>query len=242
MNILRLSVALLLASSASMSLAQTPVPAKEQAPGSAEPLIVDVHSSPYRSSIFYRANIGDRRFDMRDATILEMLALAYNRDRDTILGGPAWIDFNRFDVSAVIPSLKPATLGKGPADPANAPANPPANPYDQIRPALQRVLAERFHLTFHMDTRPLPGYTMTVAKEGAKLAEAKNPAAANNCQYAQDKATPGQGTLTCTSETMAEFLASYGGAYPHPVIDRTGLKKSYDFTLKLAFGPVQSRE
>jgi uncharacterized protein (TIGR03435 family) len=100
---------------------------------------------------------------------------------------------------------------------------------------LQRVLAERFHLKYHMEDRPLPGYVMTVAKEGAKLAEAKDPTAANNCKSVQDKATQGQGVLTCTSVTMAQFLSMFGGLYPHPVIDRTGLKKSYDFTLRLAF-------
>ncbi|HUD23513.1 MAG TPA: hypothetical protein VMQ60_11770, partial [Acidobacteriaceae bacterium] len=64
MEILRVAVALLLASSASMLLAQTPVPAKGQAsPVSTEPLIADVHPSPYRSTINYSINIGDQRFD-----------------------------------------------------------------------------------------------------------------------------------------------------------------------------------
>jgi uncharacterized protein (TIGR03435 family) len=248
MKILRVAVALLLASSASVLLAQTPVTAKDQAPpGSAGPLIVDVHPSPYlstnyyayRSTYYYNSiNIGDQRFDMRDATLLEMLALAYNREDDAILGGPSWIDFNRFDVSAMVPSLKPATLSRGPVDPAN----PPTNPYDQIRPVLKRVLAERFHLTYHMEDRPLPGYVATVGKDGAKLTEAKVPDALNNCQGAQDKANPGQYSVACTSETIAQFLSMYGRIFPHPVIDHTGLKKSYDFTLKLAFGQLPTQD
>jgi len=240
MTILRLSVALLLASSASMSLAQTPVPAKEQAPGSAEPLIVDVHSSPYRSSIFYRANIGDRRFDMRDATLLDMITLAYKREDDAVIGGPSWIDFDRFDLAAKISSLKLPSFSTNPAN-SQAPQNP-QDPYEQIRPVLQRVLAERFHLTFHMEDRPLPGYVMTVAKDGAKLAEAKAPDAPNNCQSAQDKATPGQFSITCTSETITQFLSMFGGVFPHPVIDRTGLKKSYDFTLKFSFDQIRTQD
>jgi uncharacterized protein (TIGR03435 family) len=248
MKILRFAVALLLASSASMLLAQTPAPAKDPAPpASTGPLIVDVHPSPYLSTNFYAyrskyyynsINIGDQRFDMRDATILEMLSLAYKREDDAILGGPAWIDFNRFDVAAMVPSLKPVTLSRGPVDPAN----PPANPYDQIRPVLKRVLAERFHLTYHMEDRPLPGYVATVGKDGAKLTEAKVPDAPNNCQSAQDKATPGQYSVTCTSETIVQFLSMYGGVFPHPVIDRTGLKKSYDFTLKLAYGQLRTQD
>jgi uncharacterized protein (TIGR03435 family) len=56
---------------------------------------------------------------------------------------------------------------------------------------LKQVLAERFHLTYHTEDRPLPGYIVTVAKEGAKLADAKDPTAAADCPVAEDKATPG---------------------------------------------------
>jgi uncharacterized protein (TIGR03435 family) len=246
MKILRLAVALLLTSSASMLFAQTPVPAKDQAPpASTEPLIVDVHSSPYRGVIWYRTNIGNQRFDMRDASILDIISLAYDRENGAIVGGPTWIDFDRFDVIAKISSLKaqrPDSNQANQANPAN-PANPPnpQNPYDQIRPVLKQVLAERFHLTYHTEDRSLPGYIVTVAKEGAKLAEAKDPTAAGDCQVAPDKATPGQYVLTCTSETMEQFLKFFG-VLPHPPIDHTGLKKSYDFTLKLAFGQLQTRD
>jgi uncharacterized protein (TIGR03435 family) len=247
MNVFRLASALLLAPSAAILLAQPAAPAKDAPPPAAGPLIVDVHPSPYlstnyyayRSTYYYNSiNIGDQRFDMRDATILEILSLAYDREDDAILGGPPWIDFNRFDIAAMVPSLKPVTLSRGPVDPAN----PPANPYDQIRPVLKRVLAERFHLAYHMEDRPLPGYIAAVGKDGAKLTEAKAPDAPNNCEGAQDKSNPGQYSINCTSETIAQFLSMYGGVFPHPVIDHTGLKKSYDFTLRLAFGQIHTRD
>jgi uncharacterized protein (TIGR03435 family) len=211
---------------------------------STEPLIVDVHTSPYRSSISYRANIGDQRFDMRDATILNMITLAYNRESDAVIGGPSWIDFNRFDLAAKISSLKLPSFSPDPTNSANSPVSPtpPANPYDQIRPVLKRVLAERFHLTYHTEDRPLPGYVMTVAKDGVKLAEAKAPDAPNKCQSAQDKATPGQFSVSCTSVTMTQFVSMFGGVFPHPVIDHTGLTKSYDFTFKLAYDQVRTRD
>jgi hypothetical protein len=40
---------------------------------------------------------------------------------------------------------------------------------------------------------------------------------------------------------MEQFLKLFG-ILPHPAIDHTGLKKSYDFTLKLAFGQLQTRD
>jgi uncharacterized protein (TIGR03435 family) len=239
MEILRVAVALLLASSASMLLAQTPVPAKGQAsPVSTEPLIADVHPSPYRSTISSSTNIGDQRFDMRDATLLDIISAAYHRQDNDILGGPSWIGFDRFDVSAKLSSLNLPGFSAGRAVPQNQ-----ENPYDQIRPVLQSVLAERFHLKYHMGDRPQPGYVVTVAKDGAKLDEAKDPAAAGNCHVAQDEPNPGQESLTCTSETITQFLSRYGGMYfPQPVIDHTGLKKSYDFTLEFALGQAHTQD
>src|ERR1035437_800719 len=237
MKILRMAVALLLAPSASILLAQTPAPAKDAPPPATEPLVVHVHPSPYRATVYYRMNLGHQRFDMRDATILDLISFAYNREDAAILAGPTWIDFDHFDIVASVPSLKPPSLKPDPADAAG----PPPNPYDQVRPMIKRTLEERFHLKYHTEQRPLPGYVMTVAKDAAKLAEPKAPTAPPECHSAQDKATPGQAILTCTSETITQFLSSFGGIYPHPVIDRTGLTKSYDFTLRFVFTDLRTR-
>ena len=64
--------------------------------------MVDVHASPYRPATYSSANIGNQRFDMRDATLLDMISLAYDREDDASLGGPTWIGFDRFDVVAKI--------------------------------------------------------------------------------------------------------------------------------------------
>jgi uncharacterized protein (TIGR03435 family) len=247
MKILRLAAALLLAHSASILLAQRPVPAKDPAqPAPSEPLVVDVHASPYSPKIVYKTNISNQRFDMRNATIFDMIEFAYglgeqddDRENAAIVGGPPWIDFDRFDVSAKIPSLKSPTLHADPTDPAN----PLEDPNDQMRPVVRRVLAERFHLKYHTEGRPLPGFIVTVAKDGPKLAEAKEPTAANECHGERDKANPVQYKLTCTSETVGQFVSTLDQAFSHPIMDRTGLTKPYDFALKLVLGPeVHTRD
>src|ERR1700678_3000608 len=127
MKILRIAAAVLLAPSASILLAQTPIPAKNQSPAPpTEPLIVDVHPAPYRPKIVYKTNISNQRFDMRNATIFDMIEFAYalgeqddDRENAAIVGGPSWIDFDRFDISAMIPSLKLPTQHDGSADSAN---------------------------------------------------------------------------------------------------------------------------
>ena len=217
---------------------QAQTAAKDALPPAAGPLIVDVHPSPYRATIFYRMNLGHQRFDMRDATLLDLIVFAYGREPAAILGGPSWIDFDHFDLIASVPSLNASVPTPGPIDPAT----PRLNPYDPMRPLVQQILEQRFHLKYRTEQRPLPGYTMTVAKEGSKLVEAKDPAAPPSCKPAQDKATPGQATVTCSSQTIKQLLASFSGVYPHPVIDRTGLSKSYDFTLHLVYANMRARD
>jgi hypothetical protein len=91
MKTFRLFVVLLLLPSASMIPAQTPVPAKNQAaPATASgPLIVDVHPAPFRNTIRFNTNISNQRFDMRDATLLDLIGMAWSRRTDTVLGGPS---------------------------------------------------------------------------------------------------------------------------------------------------------
>jgi uncharacterized protein (TIGR03435 family) len=240
MKILRLASVLLLISRTTILLAQTPAAINKPAtPVTADPLIVDVHPAPYRRAIIFHTNIGGQRFDMRGATIFEMIEFAYNlgeqdddRENSAIIGGPTWIDWDRFDITAMLPSLR------APAQNASA-----QNPTAQFRLILQRVLAERFHLKFHTEDRPQPGFIVTVAKDGPKLAEAKAPDAEGDCQGARDKTDPTQLTLTCTSETMAQFIAARDQDFSHPIVDRTNLTKPYDFTLKLSLGPdVHTRD
>jgi uncharacterized protein (TIGR03435 family) len=116
------------------------------------------------------------------------------------------------------------------------------NPMDLVRPVLKEVLTQRFHLTFHTEDRPLPGFLLTVSKGGLKMTETKQPSDSPNCHSAQDKDTPGQYSISCTSMSMAQFLTYYGGIYQHAVIDKTGLTKSYDFTFKLKLTDFRTRD
>jgi len=247
MKTLRPAVALLLLCSALMLAAQTPAPATDAgAKAAMEALVVDVHSAPYRAGIYDTSNISDQRYDLRNATMLDLIAIAYDRERDdaTILGGPTWIELDRFDLVAKIDSLKaPKSNPVMNANPsATTPDNREANPYDNIRPVLKEVLARRFHLTYHMEDKLLPGYVLTVAKGGVKMTETKEPSDSPSCRSAEDKDTPGQYVISCTSMTMAQFVTSYGGIYSHRVIDKTGLTKSYDFTCKMKFGELRTRD
>ena len=247
MKIVYIAAAFLLGSTASIVLAQTPASGKGQEPsGSTGPLVVDVHASPYRPATYSSTNISNQRFDMHDATLLDMITLAWDRREETVLGGPPWIGFYRFDLAARIDSLKapksnPVTNASERAG-TTGPGNGEADPYEKIRPVLKEVLTERFHLMYHTEDKPLPGYTVTVAKSGIKMTETKEPSDSPNCRSAQDKDTPGLYAIACTSMTMEQFVSGFGGAYPHRVVDKTGLTKAYDFTLKMKFGEMRTQD
>jgi uncharacterized protein (TIGR03435 family) len=206
---------------------------------------VDVHPSPFRNKINSSTNFSNQRFDLRDATLLDIIATAWDRRSETVLGGPSWIDFYRFDLAGKIDSLKAPKANPN----ANSSLNPveessrnqEADPYSLIRPVLQNILAQRFHLTYHTENRPLPGYVMTQAKGGAKLTEAKDATAAMNCREEMVKDTPGAYSITCTSVPIGRFMVMFGGAFPHQVENQTGLKKSYDFTLTINENDVRTQ-
>jgi uncharacterized protein (TIGR03435 family) len=245
MTSLRITVALLLAGSASIVLAQRPVAAINPVqPGASGHLVADVHVAPYRPSINYTVTSGHGRVDIRNATLVNLIDYAHGIEDDdgredlSITGGPTWLDFDRFDAAALVPSLQPAIPDTG--QPTFGMYAPLTN--GTVRPVVERILEERFHLKYHNEDRPLPGYVVTVAKDGAKLAEAKAPTEPGGCQAAREKDDPGRVTTTCTSETIGQFLKLIGGTFRHPLLDRTGLTKPYDFVLRFTSEQLSTRQ
>ncbi len=245
MKILQVVAVLVLAGSGSVVFAQTAAPAKDAVgAGGAGPLVADVRVAPYRPSINYTVTEGHRRVELRNATLVNLIDYAHGIEDDdgredaTIVGGPSWLDFDRFDVAALVPSLEPAIPDTGqPNFGMYAPGTNAA-----VRPVVERILEERFHLKYHNEDRPLPGYVVTVAKDGAKLAEAKDPTEPGGCVAAREKDNPGRVTTTCTAETMGQFLTLIGGTFRHPLLDRTGLTKAYDFTLRFSMEQLSTRQ
>lgn len=135
---------------------------------------------------------------------------------ESIKGGPDWVMFGdaRFNIEAKA------------EDPAKTTR-------EQLLRMLQALLAERFQLKFHRETVDRPGFAMVVAKNGPKLNEAKGDrAAAVFGGKAQVKPIPGQPiSLTARKYSMTMLAGLLSRIGPGPVIDKTGLRGDYDFTL-----------
>ncbi len=87
------------------------------------------------------------RFRATNAELSMLTMRAYGIQYDQ-LKGPAWMDTTQFDVEANVP---------------------PGTTAEQFRKMLQNLLAERFRIQVHHETRVVAGYELTVAKNGPKL-------------------------------------------------------------------------
>jgi uncharacterized protein (TIGR03435 family) len=150
------------------------------------------------------------RFELRGVTMLRLIMTAYGVEEDRVMGGPSWLDVDRFDIIAKAPSsLSEATL----------------------QPMLQALLADRFKLAIRNEDRPMPVYALTPGKRNPRLKEAT--AGDGDCKMAL---VDGQRTYTCHGVTMASLAERLPAAAPayfdRPVVDRTGLTGAYDFTLQ----------
>ena len=180
--------------------------------------LADVHPSarttnqnPFMSGGVLRGG----RYDLRRASMVQLISTAYGVDADKVLGGPNWLELDRFDVVA------------------RAPAN--TSP-ETIKLMLQALLSDRFNLVVRKDNRALPAFVLTVGKGKPKLKEAEG-SGATGCQAVPEKTEPGVlphfGILQCHQETMEAFARVLSGmGLTAPVVDSTGLKGSWDLDLK----------
>lgn len=151
-----------------------------------------------------------RRFVLKNYPLRDMVAFAYGLHRDQVLNGPDWMK-DRFDVNG-IPDVE--------GDPS----------VKQMQIMVQKLLVDRFGLKFHREQKELPMYAITVAKTGVKMPVSKKPEAEGPDFNVNGGAH--RRVLNCTNTTMDEFALGLQSFFlEKPVVDQTGLKGRYDFTL-----------
>ena len=157
-----------------------------------------------------------------------------------IAGGPDWIGTDKFDIVATTPGE----------------TQPP-----QMRLMIQRMLAERFQLAAHWESREMPVYLLTRARADGALGAGMRVTTDEECAASRGipmtppepgKPAPpppcgsiqfGPGVMIARGapmEWLAQALASVPvvSGFDRPVLDRTGVTGNYGFTLK--FAPAQA--
>jgi uncharacterized protein (TIGR03435 family) len=158
------------------------------------------------------------RFSARNLTFKQLLPNAYGMQDYQISGGPGWITSEGFDIEA------------------RAAAGPGDLPREQVREMVQSLLADRFHLALHRETRQLPIYALVIGntggKTGPKLQAADGSAAPDRGQK--------MGQLSTQRMSMTALANILTFDLKRPVRDETGLKADFAFTLEWARGLGES--
>jgi uncharacterized protein (TIGR03435 family) len=144
---------------------------------------------------------------------------AYEIAGPQILGIPPVLDSVTFDIQAKIdPAVyeKMKTLSRDQF-------------HQQFEQMIRQLLADRFKLAVHPETRQLPVYALVVAQNGPKLQPAKDPDAGTSLSSRRGQLT----AKGVSSAQLAEkFTRSLSDELGRIVIDKTGLTGRYDLTLK----------
>jgi uncharacterized protein (TIGR03435 family) len=171
-------------------------------------------------------------FIATNAPLEALIQVAYGLQRNQIiLNAPAWFTSERYDIDARMDTAVADALQKLSLDDRKL----------ARQRMLQGLLADRFKLTVHRETKELPIYSLLIAKNGPKLTETKpDPNAPVLPGPANSRGGPsirssrnGKGPMTktalhCSTSDLASVLSSEVG---RTVVDKTGLTERYDFTL-----------
>jgi uncharacterized protein (TIGR03435 family) len=146
---------------------------------------------------------GIGRFSASHVTLALLLQLAYGIEDNQIANKPEWLETNLYDVAA-----KPEDGIK--------------LSREELRPRLQSLLQQRFHLVAHMEMRASRGYALVVAPGGPHLTPTKGD------HFAGWRINVSSGQMRGENWTMAQLARNLTSAAGFPVVDRTGLAGSYD--------------
>ena len=179
------------------------------------------------------------RFMATNVTVKQLITNAYNLRSFQVTGGPSWLDTDRFDLMATVGhEIKPTATGPPP----------------EVIQMVKNLLADRFKLVAHTETREMPVYNLVLARSDGKLGPKMRPAevdcAALMARGGPPPTTPpGQmppcstrisgGTLTGRGGAIAQIARTFAGlpSIGRLVVDKTGLTGSFDIDLEWTENP-----
>jgi uncharacterized protein (TIGR03435 family) len=143
------------------------------------------------------------RVILNNATLRYAILLAFRIEEYQLVGGPKWLDADHYEI-------------EGKCADASSPKEKMA--------MVQALLADRFQLKYHRETREVAGYVLVPAKTGLKIkkSEATDDASSSSS---------GAHMVSGKNETTGELASQLAGVLHRPVIDETGSKDHFDFRL-----------
>jgi len=185
-------------------------------------------SAPDARGMFIRGTPGGR-LNITNMTLKELIVIAYRVQPFHVSGGPAWLDSLHYDISAKSEnSPKP----------------------DELQLMLQSLLADRFQLTIHRETKELPIYALVMAKKDGKLGPGLVESKEGSCTPPDPSKPPpplepgkppalGCGGLMMQPRAlrgvgvgMAQFAPMFSRLLGRTVVDKTGLTGKFDISME----------
>ncbi len=163
-------------------------------------------------------------FGCTNISLRTLIGNAYGIRQDLISGGPGWVDSTGFDVEAKVSAEDVEAFKKLNGRQRNS--------------LLQALLADRFHLKVHQETRTLPMYDLLLAKGGSRMKAnppaTPSPDAAKDPEAARPRGmiTMGPGMLKGQGLPMTSIANQLSYILEATVTDKTGLTGDFDFELK----------
>jgi uncharacterized protein (TIGR03435 family) len=151
--------------------------------------------------------ITGRHIVMSNQPVANLIALAYGLQGKQIVGGPAWLGTDRYNIDGVAdvegePNLK------------------------QMQEMYRKLLAERFGLGAHMEKKEMAVYALRVGKSGVK-----NMAKSKGDPNGEPDQNGGPRGMTFANCSMGEFSLMLQFMMDRPVVDETGIAGRWDFML-----------
>ena len=161
------------------------------------------------------------RYTIGGFTLAALIQSAYRVQEFQIVGGPDWINLERFNIEA--------TYVESPGVPS------------QTDLMLRTLLQERFKLAVHNETRERPVYALVLARADRRFGPQLQKSATDCAARKPDScgSSVGPGYIRSRGRTMAQFAESLsrltmtgGGSLNRLIVDKTGLEGLYEVTLK----------
>jgi len=188
---------------------------------------------PSKPDADFRGRINGDQVNVTGSTLKFLITFAWDlnpNDPEVLAGAPKWLDSDRFDILAKAVSDAPGGDG-------------PQIEIEDLRQMLQALLIDRFKMQTHMEDRPVSAYTLIAMNPKLRKAD---PLSRTRCKEGPgpDGKDPRVATpvlnrlLSCQNMTMGQIgdeLQRVAGGYIYgPVLDGTGIKGSWDFTLSFS--------
>jgi uncharacterized protein (TIGR03435 family) len=181
------------------------------------------------------------RFNTINMPVRGLITFAYQIQSFQLVGGPSWLSNDRFDIVAKMEGDPPPVI--------------PGTGADHMMLATRTLLADRFKLAMHKETRELDIYALTMARPGGKPGKALKPASGDCSAEAfarRGAAPPPPGTPPVVCGIQMSMSRVRFGGYPLSlfanslssqvgrfVVDRTGLTGNWDFDLSFTPDPTR---